>query len=70
MCIAYANKILGRFLMMPEYFQLRQKYGKDTLRAIHASLNVEDRITVLIRKQRLFQYPAGCHFANEYKTLL
>ncbi len=56
--------------MISKYFQLCQKYGKNILRAIYTNLNIEDHITVLIWKQRLFQYPTGYYFVNEYKTLL
>lgn len=53
-----------QFLMSPTFYNLKQRYGDETLRAISASLNLEDRITLLIRKQRLLQYPEGCSLAG------
>jgi hypothetical protein len=49
---------------------LQQKYSSDTLRAIHQSLNVQDRLTALIRKERILQYPAGTDLAGIYTVLL
>jgi hypothetical protein len=40
-------------------------YNASTLQAIHASLNISDRLTALIRKQRLIEYPAGTSYAGK-----
>jgi len=56
--------------MIPEYFQLHQKYNKDILQINYINLNIEDYIIILIWKQRLFQYPTGYYFIDKYKTLL
>lgn len=61
--------IIGRFILSPQCRQLLHKYDKLTLRAIHASLNIEDRITALIRKERLLQYPDGTSLAGKYRML-
>jgi hypothetical protein len=58
----YTHTILtpsGRFILSPEYQWLISKFGKDTLRAIHQSLNIEDRITAIIRAERIKKFPAG-----------
>jgi len=71
-CIAYANEItyysIGRFILSPEYYTLYRKYGAQTLRAVHSSLNIEDRITALIRKERMLQFPEGMAYAGKYRV--
>jgi hypothetical protein len=37
-----------------------------TLRAVHGSLNIEDRITAIIRKEKILQYPEGTAYAGTY----
>jgi len=51
-------------IISPFLAGLKQKYGKDSLRAIHQSLNIEDRLSALIRKQKLLKYRAGTHLAG------
>lgn len=53
-----------QFLLSPQFNAIKRRYGDITLRTIHASLNLEDRLTLMIRKQRLVQYPLGCAFAG------
>lgn len=59
---------LGRFIVSPQFSALRRRFGVTALDAIHKSLNVEDRITALIRKQRLLAYPEGTALAGEHHT--
>jgi hypothetical protein len=70
-CIAYANEAtyyyIGRFILSPQYKILCKKYGAQTLRTVHSSLNIEDRITALIRKERILQFPEGTAYAGEYR---
>ena len=51
--------------MSPEYALLVQKYGKQSLRAIHAGFNIDDRINALIRKERLIQFPEGTDYIGK-----
>jgi len=48
----YANKTtyygIGRFILSPQYYTLCKKYRAQTLRTVHNSLNIKDRITTLI----------------------
>jgi hypothetical protein len=57
----------GRFILSPEFAALNKKYGEHTLRALHQSLNVEDRIAALIRKQKTFLYPEGSSLAGKLR---
>jgi hypothetical protein len=70
-CIVYANKTtdhsIGRFILSPQYYILCRKYRTQTLRAVHSSLNIEDRITALIRKERILQFPEGTAYAGKYR---
>jgi len=43
---------------------LKDKYQVAFIRAIHDSLNIEDRITAFIRKERILQYPLGTDLAG------
>jgi hypothetical protein len=43
---------------------LNRKYGESALNTIHSSLNVEDRVAALIRKQKLLTYPEGSDLAG------
>jgi hypothetical protein len=49
-----------------EYKILKDKYEVASIRAIHDSLNIEDRITALIRKERILQYPQGTDLAGMF----
>jgi len=44
--IAYTNKItyysIGQFILLPKYYTLYRKYGTQTLRIVHSSLNIKD----------------------------
>ncbi|KAL4959544.1 uncharacterized protein BDV14DRAFT_160917 [Aspergillus stella-maris] len=53
-----------RFLISPSFINIRNQFGPSILRTLHASLNIEDRISGLIRKQRLLQYPDGTDLAG------
>ncbi|KAN0068226.1 hypothetical protein V8E54_013796, partial [Elaphomyces granulatus] len=53
-----------RFILSPEFAGLNRKYGENTLRALHQSLKVEDRVSALIRKQKILQYPEGSSLAG------
>lgn len=65
LCLRYTKVYIGRFILSPVYRQLQDKFGhEDSLRQIHAGLNLEDRITQLIRKRRLFYFPDGTHIAG------
>ena len=50
---------IGRFILAPEFQWLIRRFGKDTLRAIHDSLNIKDRVAAFIRAERIKQYPSG-----------
>jgi len=56
-CTVYANKTtyygIGRFILSPQYYTLCKKYRAQTLRAVYSSLNIKDRITTLIQKERM-----------------
>ncbi len=60
------NNYIGRFILSPHYYALSKKYGGQTLRAVHGSLNIEDRITAIIRKEKILQYPEGILYAGKY----
>ncbi|KAI9751102.1 MAG: hypothetical protein M1835_001264, partial [Candelina submexicana] len=53
-----------RFLVSPGLSNLTSKYGDIALRYIHDSLNVEDRVAALIRKQKLEMFPLGTALAG------
>jgi hypothetical protein len=55
--------------LSPEFAALNRKYGENTLRALHQSLNVEDRVAALIRKQKILQYPEGSSLAGKPKNM-
>ena len=57
----------GRFIISPNFSRIFKKYGEDViLRNLHQSLNIEDRITALIRKQKLLSFPAGTSLAGRF----
>ncbi|KAH8684403.1 hypothetical protein BGZ60DRAFT_165405 [Tricladium varicosporioides] len=48
-----------RFILSPEYQWLLKKFSTTSLRAIHTSLAIEDRLAAFIRAERIKQYPEG-----------
>ncbi|KAJ6002324.1 hypothetical protein N7522_007551 [Penicillium canescens] len=68
------HDILGltaRSLMFsPKFSALVKQRSTSALRQIHDTLHVEDRITALIRKQRLLHYPKGTDIAGVYREFL
>jgi hypothetical protein len=50
---------LGRFLISPALRELCQSYATKTLAEIHDSLQNTDRISAVIRKQKLLDFPQG-----------
>ena len=57
--------LTARSLMLsPKFDAFIKKYSKNTLREMHSSLHVEDRVSALIRKQRLLAYPGGTDIAG------
>jgi hypothetical protein len=67
----YANKTtyysIGRFILSPQYYTLYKKYRAQTLRIVHSSLNIKDRITTLIRKERILQFLEGTVYTGKYR---
>jgi hypothetical protein len=57
---------IGRFILSPQFAALNRKYGEHALHSLHQSLNIEDRIAALIRKQKLLTYPEGSSFAGKH----
>lgn len=55
---------LKRFIMSFRLNNLYAKYGNNTLRMIHQNLNVENRITILIKKQKLLKYSTETNLTN------
>ncbi|RKF76985.1 hypothetical protein GcM3_075025 [Golovinomyces cichoracearum] len=53
-----------RLLVCPVYTQMCSAFGDSRLSRLHASLGVQDRLTALIREERLYQYPARTDFAG------
>lgn len=51
-------------MLSPQFTAIHNRFGPSTLRALHSSLNVEDRVSALIRKQRLLHYPQGTDIAG------
>jgi len=45
---------------------LNKKYEEHALSTLHKSLNIEDKIAALIRKQKLLVYPEGSSLAGEH----
>jgi len=70
-CIVYTNKStyysIGRFILSPQYYSLYRKYRTQTLHAVHSSLNIKNRITALIQKERMLQFPEGTAYAGKYR---
>ncbi|PYH88477.1 hypothetical protein BO71DRAFT_403826 [Aspergillus ellipticus CBS 707.79] len=48
-----------RLMLSPRFTAIYDQFGPSTLAALHQGLRVEDRVTALIRKQRLLTYPLG-----------
>ena len=57
---------VGRFIVSPQFAALHRRFGKPALDALERSLNVQDRITALIRKQRILNYPEGTSLAGKF----
>lgn len=57
-------------MFSPKFGALIKQHQKSALREIHYSLHVEDRITALIRKQRLLHYPHGTDIAGVYREFV
>ncbi len=51
--LAFIIYLITRFVIFFAIFSLRIKYNEIALRYIYNSLNVKDRIAILIRKQKL-----------------
>jgi len=70
-CIVYTNEItyysIGRFILLLEYYTLYRKYRTQILRIVYSSLNIKDRITTLIQKERLLQFPKGTAYIGKYR---
>lgn len=63
--------LTARSLMFsPRFGTLVKQYSTSALRHIHQTLHVEDRVTALIRKQKLFHYPHGTAVAGVYREFL
>ena len=71
-CITYAKETtyyyIGQFILSPQYYGLYRKYGTQTLRAVHSSLNIKNRITALIQKKRILQFLEGTAYAGKYRS--
>jgi len=69
-CNAYAVLILniGRFILSPQFAALCRKHGELSINALHQSLNIEDRVAALIRKQKLLTYPEGSSLAGKHES--
>ncbi|KAF1808047.1 hypothetical protein P152DRAFT_257482 [Eremomyces bilateralis CBS 781.70] len=53
-----------RFIQSPTFKSLMQAYGQDMSEAIARAVAVRDRISMLIRKQRLLEHPDGTSLAG------
>lgn len=60
-CLALTAR---RFLLSPEWTDIHNRFGPSSLRALHKTLNVEDKVAALVRKQRLLCYPRGTALAG------
>lgn len=58
------NLISGRLMLAPQFTGAHKDFGPSSLRVLHKSLNVEDRVAALIRKHRLLTYPEGTSLAG------
>jgi hypothetical protein len=54
-------------MISPQFLAIYQQHGPSTLRILHQSLNIEEKITALIRKQKILAYPEGTDFAGNTK---
>lgn len=66
-CIADHNvlELTTRTLMLSPLLQVfLKKHGQEAIWGIHGSLAIGDRITALIRKQKLLSYPGGSDLAG------
>ncbi|RKF76962.1 hypothetical protein GcM3_075029 [Golovinomyces cichoracearum] len=53
-----------RLLVSPVYIQMCSGFGVSRLSRLHPSLGAQDRLTALIREERLYQYPAVTDYAG------
>ncbi|RKF76230.1 hypothetical protein GcM3_080036, partial [Golovinomyces cichoracearum] len=53
-----------RLLVSPVYIEMFSAFGVSRLSRLHPSLEAQDRLTALIREERLYQYPAGTDYAG------
>ncbi|KAL2809196.1 hypothetical protein BJX63DRAFT_406556 [Aspergillus granulosus] len=53
-----------RLLISPRWLDIQRRFGSSVFRTLHASLNVGDHITSLIRKERLLHYRGGTDIAG------
>ncbi|OJD12483.1 hypothetical protein ACJ73_09344, partial [Blastomyces percursus] len=53
-----------RFLLSPFFVKMYDRFGPAALRALHYSLDIEDKVAALIRKQKLLAYPKGTTIAG------
>ncbi|RKF71468.1 hypothetical protein GcM3_101025 [Golovinomyces cichoracearum] len=55
-------------LVSPVYTKMCCEFGVSRLSILHPSLGAQDRLTALIREERLYQYPAGTDYAAAKRT--
>lgn len=63
-CIHRLILNIERFLSSPQHQYLCRAYGAHMLAEVHRSLNNEDRIGAIIKKERLLRYPFGTDIAG------
>lgn len=51
-------------MFSPSLCKIIKDHNTLALRYIHQSLHIEDKVTTLIRKQKLLSYPNGTSFAG------
>jgi hypothetical protein len=54
-------------MFSPAFSKILAKHRGSALRHLHQSLHIEDRVTALIYKQRLLQYPKGTSLAGVWR---
>jgi hypothetical protein len=54
-------------MFSPTFSKILEKYPGSALRHVHKSLHIEDKVTALIYKQRLLQYPQGTSLAGVWR---
>jgi hypothetical protein len=53
-------------MISPQFVEIFKQFQSSTLSTLHQSLNIQDKIQALIRKQRLFTYPEGTDIAGKF----